>query len=157
MTTKPKRIPRAARNPMLMIAGKQRVGAADADTQLLPFLAHLHEVAQGYGHGATTRIVTRYCSAAYDAALYYNHPGLKRAAESAGDGWIEAAERCRRNGINDRVVINGDELRMLRQLACALLELVPGMEVAAWAAFVGNADERWAKYAALAPAFKDAA
>ncbi|WP_133678577.1 hypothetical protein [Paludibacterium purpuratum] len=147
MSTKPKRTARPARNPLLMIAGKQRIGRDDADRLLFPLAAHLYEVAAGQGYAISIRVVTLFAAAAYDAALYYKHDALKQIADKAGDMWIAGAQRCADHGIADRVVLTGDELRAARLLVRALNDLLPGMEVAAWRAFVDNARRRWAQYA----------
>jgi len=142
-----KRKPRRVVSPLMLLAGKQAIGN-DADRILFPFAVHLEEVAKGHGYGQSIRVLTMFAAATYDAGLFYGHKSLLALADKAGDDWIVAGETTQQRGITDRIVMTADSLKAMRALFCALLELMPSMELAAWTSFMGNAQRRWDKFAA---------
>lgn len=152
MSTKPKRTPRAVRNPLLLIAGKQPIGQKDADRLLFPFLAHLYEVKQGHGEASSIRTVTTTLAAAHDAALFYRLDGLmaagEAAGEAAGDAWLESGQKCADRSIRDRVVLTGDDMRKLDTFARVLSGVLPVMELQAWIYFMDCAQKRWDQFVA---------
>lgn len=141
--SQPKRKPKPVGNPLRLIAAKTPIGERDTDQLLFPFSAHLYEVAMGHGYGESIRCITLQLAAAYDAGRFYRHPGLERTAERAGDMFVAAGERCRAQGMTDRVVLNADELTAVRRLLCALYALLPSMEIGAWGAMLKSASDRW--------------
>lgn len=151
------RTPRPVRNPLLVMQGKQPLGAAMADVCILPLAAHLFEAAEGRCAGASIRQLTVYMSAARDAGLYYNDRVLVAACDKASDLWITAGYRCQDHAILDRVVLDSATLLALRDMLWMLYARLPAMERAVWTACMMQAAQRWDRFAAASPAFSPAA
>jgi len=151
------RTPRPVRNPLMVMQGKQPLGAAMADVCIFPLAAHLFEAAEGRCGGMSIRQLTVYMSAARDAGLYYRDKLLVDACDKAGDLWIGAGYRCQDHDIHDRVVLDSATLLAMRDLLWALYTRLPAMERAVWTACMVQAAQRWDRYAAASPAFAQAA
>ncbi len=143
MSKKPKRTPRRTTNPLMLLAAKQPVGGIDADRLMLPAHVHLYEVAQGEARQDAMRILTVNLAAAYDAAVYYKNAAMRDLLEVAVSAWVAARERCMARGMAERMLLTGDELKLVRGAVSALHDWLPRVELGLWIAMINESAARW--------------
>lgn len=149
MVRQPKRII----NPLMLVAGLQKLHERDAMAFVSTFDSFLFALERGHADHVAIRGLTLFLSALYDASRHYGARNVEALIDATGDLWIRAAERCSAKGINDRIVVNAEELAALRELHDAMRVFLPEVQVGPWKAFMENAARRWDQYAALSPAF----
>lgn len=153
MSTRKPRVPRRVISPLLLVAGMQKLHQADAMAFASTFDTFLFALERGHADHVAIRGMTLFIAALYDASRHYQARNVERLIDATGDLWIRAAERCSAKGMNDRIVVNAEELAALRELYDAMRVFLPEVQVGPWKAFMENAARRWDRYAASSSAF----
>lgn len=145
---KPKRRRGRVINPLLLVAGVQKLGEGSAMPFLSRFDSFLFALERGHAHGSEIRGLTLFLAALYDASRHYQARKLEALIDQTGELWIRASQRCADKGITTRIVVNAEELAQLKLLYAAMRVFLPEVQVGPWKSFLENAAERWDSFVA---------